>query len=281
MESVDILVQLMEEDSVDLGIKGRKALVSGGDSGIGHATAGALLEAGATVVITDLDQGRLDAAASRLRAGEGQLHAFAADITDLESLAQLFRKVKDAVGDIDILVQSAGITGATGMFHEIDDDGWVNTIETDLLGPVRLVRAFLPSLREGGWGRIVFIASEDAVQPYPDELPYCAAKAGILALAKGLSKTYAKEGLLVNTVSPAFIATPMTDAMMDKRAEEQGTSREEAIRSFLDEKRPNIELKRRGEAEEVASVIAFLCSERASFVNGANWRVDAGSVATI
>lgn len=266
---------------MDLEIRGRKALISGGDSGIGHATAKLLLEAGATVVITDLDQGKLDQAAAQLAADEGHLHAFAADITDLESLADLARNVQGAVGDIDILVQSAGITGATGMFHEIEDEGWVRTIETDLLGPVRLVRTFLPSLRKGGWGRIVLIASEDAVQPYPDELPYCAAKAGILSLAKGLSKTYAKEGLLVNAVSPAFIATPMTDAMMDKRAEEQGTSREEAIRSFLDEKRPNIELKRRGEAEEVASVIAFLCSDQASFVNGANWRVDGGSVATI
>lgn len=131
----------------------------------------------------------------------------------------------------------------------------------------------------GGYHR--FLASEDATQPYPDEIPYCSAKAGVLALSKGLSKTYASEGLLVNAVSPAFIATPMTDAMMDKRAEERGSDREEAIRSFLDEERPGIELKRRGQAEEVANVVAFLCSDLASFVNGSNYRVDAGSVQTI
>lgn len=266
---------------MNLGIQGRTALISGGDSGIGFATARLLLDEGVTVVITDLDQQKLDGAVSRLPAGDGQLHAFAADITDTGALATLADKVQGAVGDIDILVQSAGITGAQGLFHEIDDDGWANTIEVDLLGPVRLVRAFLPSLRMGGWGRIVFLASEDAVQPYPDEIPYCAAKAGILALAKGLSKTYASEGILVNAVSPAFIATPMTDAMMDKRAKENGSSREEAIASFLDEQRPGIEMKRRGEAEEVAAVVAFLCSGRASFVNGSNWRVDGGSVATV
>ena len=127
----------------------------------------------------------------------------------------------------------------------------------------------------------MFVASEDAVQPYDDELPYCAAKAGILALAKGLSRSYAGEGLLVNAVSPAFIATPMTDAMMDQRAEERGTSKDEAIASFLDEERPYMELDRRGEPDEVAAVIAFLCSDRASFVNGSNHRVDSGSVATI
>jgi NAD(P)-dependent dehydrogenase (short-subunit alcohol dehydrogenase family) len=151
----------------------------------------------------------------------------------------------------------------------------------DLMGPVRLVKAFLPSLRTGGWGRLVFVASEDAVQPYDDELPYCSAKAGVLALAKGLSRSYAKEGLLVNCVSPAFINTPMTDAMMQKRAQQRGTNVDEAIESFLDEKRPNMELKRRGEPDEVAAVITFLCSGAASFVNGSNYRVDSGSVATI
>ncbi|MDQ4044277.1 MAG: SDR family oxidoreductase [Chloroflexota bacterium] len=266
---------------MDLGIKGRKALVTGGDSGIGLATARLLLEEGTTVVITDLDQNKLDAATHQLPARNGQLHAIAADITDPESVMSLQRQVQDAVGDIDILVQSAGITGAQGDFHEIDDAGWMRTIETDLLGPVRLVRAFLPSLRKGGWGRVVFLASEDAEQTYPEEIPYCAAKAGILALSKGLSKTYASEGLLVNAVSPAFIATPMTDAMMEKRAGERGTDREEAIESFLREKRPGIELQRRGEADEVAAVVVFLCSDRASFVNGSNWRVDAGSVSTI
>lgn len=118
-------------------------------------------------------------------------------------------------------------------------------------------------------------------QPYDDELPYCAAKAGVLALAKGLSRSYAREGLLVNCVSPAFIHTPMTDAMMTERADQRGTDVDEAVSSFLDEERPYLELKRRGEPEEVAAVIAFLCSDRASFVNGSNYRVDAGSVATI
>ncbi len=266
---------------MDLGIEGKKALVTGADSGIGWETARQLLAEGATVVVSDKEQKRLDAAADQLNAPDGHLYAFAADVTSVKQLAALGAKVTEAVGDIDILVQSSGITGAQGLFHEIDDRGWTNTIEVDLLGPVRLVRQFLPSLRKGGWGRLVFIASEDAVQPYDDELPYCAAKAGILALAKGLSRSYASEGLLVNAVSPAFIHTPMTDAMMQKRAKQNGTSVDEAIESFLEEERPYMELGRRGEPAEVAAVIAFLCSDRASFVNGSNYRVDSGSVATI
>ncbi|MDQ1205988.1 SDR family NAD(P)-dependent oxidoreductase [Microbacterium sp. SORGH_AS_0862] len=266
---------------MDLGIAGKKALITGGDSGIGFETAKLLLAEGVTVVLTDRDADKLEKSAAELDAPEGRLHAFAADITDLASVAELHRKTTDAVGAIDILVQSAGITGAQGLFHEIDDEGWTSTIETDLLGPVRVIREFLTDLRSGGWGRLVLLASEDAVQPYDDELPYCAAKAGILALAKGLSRSYASEGLLVNAVSPAFIHTPMTDAMMEKRSKERGESFDEAIASFLDQERPYMELGRRGEPEEVASVIAFLCSARASFVNGSNYRVDSGSVATI
>ena len=266
---------------MDLGITERTALVTGADSGIGWETARLLLGAGARVVISDLDQKSLDAAAAKLDAPEGKLFAFAADVTDVSSIDNLRTQVLDAVGDIDIFVQSAGITGAQGLFHEIDDEGWTKTLEVDLMGPVRLTSAFLPSLRKGGWGRIVYLASEDAMQPYDDEIPYCSAKAGVLALMKGLSRSYAKEGLLVNAVSPAFIHTPMTDAMMEKRADKLDTSVDDAIESFLDEERPYMELKRRGEPVEVANVIAFLCSDLASFVNGSNYRVDSGSVATI
>jgi len=266
---------------MDLGIANKSALVTGADSGIGWHTAQRLLDEGATVVVSDKDEASLEEAASALNAEPGKLFAFAADITSVDSLAELGIRVESAVGDIDILVQSAGITGAQGYFHEIPDAGWVDTIEVDLLGPVRLVREFLPALRSGGWGRLVFVASEDAVQPYDDELPYCAAKAGILALSKGLSRSYAAEGLLVNAVSPAFIETPMTDAMMSKRADERGESVDAAIQSFLEEERPYMELGRRGKPDEVAAVIAFLCSDLASFVNGSNYRVDSGSVATI
>ncbi|WP_026818157.1 SDR family NAD(P)-dependent oxidoreductase [Arthrobacter castelli] len=266
---------------MDLNISGRRALVTGADSGIGLATARRLLAEGATVVMTDVGQERLDTAAIQLDAPEGKLHAFAADITSTESVQALAEHVLAAVGGIDILVQSAGIHGPAGLFHDISEADWQHTLDVNLMGQVRVLQAFLPQLRDGGWGRIVFVSSEDAVQPYDDELPYCAAKAGVLSLAKGLSRSYAAEGLLVNTVSPAFIATPMTDDMMDRRAQQLGTDRDGAIASFLPEERPFIELGRRGTADEAAAVIAFLCSDLASYVNGANYRVDGGSVATI
>jgi NAD(P)-dependent dehydrogenase (short-subunit alcohol dehydrogenase family) len=265
---------------MDLGIAGRTALVTGADSGIGLATARLLLEEGVVVVLTDRDADTLTDAALSLP-HQDRVHAVPADLDRLEEIERLAHEVSAVVGDIDVLVHAAGVTGATGAFDEIDDAGWVATLTTDLLAPVRVTRAFLPALRRGGWGRIVFLSSEDAVQPYDDELPYSAAKAGLLAFAKGLSRSYASEGLLVNSVSPAFIATPMTDAMMDRRAEETGTDRDGAIASFLDEERPYMELGRRGRPDEVAAVVVFLCSDRAAFVNGSSYRVDSGSVATV
>jgi NAD(P)-dependent dehydrogenase (short-subunit alcohol dehydrogenase family) len=266
---------------MDLGITDRVALVTGGDSGIGLATARLLLAEGARVVLTDQDADALDAAVADLGAAPDRLLPVVADLTSPADVTALVERAGDTFGAPEILVHAAGITGAQGLFHEIDDEGWARTIEVDLLATVRVVRAVLGPMRAAGRGRIVLLASEDGVQPYVDELPYCAVKAGVLSLVKGLSKGYGPEGVLVNAVSPAFIATPMTDAMMDKRADERGTDRDEAIRSFLDEERPLMALKRRGEADEVAAVIGFLVSERASFVNGSNYRVDAGSVATI
>lgn len=265
---------------MDLGITGKTALITGADSGIGWETARQLLDEGATVFLTDKDADSVAEAAGRLD-HQDRVHHAPADVTSVDSIAALHEKVREAVGEIDILVHSAGVTGAQGLFHEIDDQGWVDTLAIDLLGAVRVTREFLADLRSGGWGRLVYLTSEDAVQPYDDELPYCAAKAGVLALAKGLSRSYASEGLLVNTVAPAFIHTPMTDAMMNRRAKQLGVSFDEAIESFLKEERPDMELGRRGEPEEVASVITFLCSDRASFVNGSTYRVDSGSVATI
>ncbi|WP_338661386.1 SDR family oxidoreductase [Pararoseomonas sp. SCSIO 73927] len=263
---------------MDLGIRGRVAVVTGGDSGIGLETARFLLAEGAKVILSDKDPAALERAAAGL---DGAVRAVAADLTVPAEVEALALAAREAFGPVGILVNAAGITGPTGPFHTLKDEDWRTALDVDFLSAVRICRALIPGMVEQGWGRVVLIGSEDAVQPYPDELPYCAAKAAILNLTKGLSKTYARQGVLVNSVSPAYIETPMTDAMMEKRAKERGTSFEEAVQSFLKEERPTLELRRRGRVEEVAAVIALLCSERASFVNGANYRVDGGSVATM
>lgn len=263
-----------------LGIADRVALVTGGDSGIGKATARLLLEEGVRVALSDRPGEALDRAAADLQRF-GELVALPADLTQDGDVRRLFAEAAQRLGAPDIVVNAAGVTGATGDFLQVDDAGWQQTLEINLMGAVRVARAAIPAMRARRWGRIVLLGSEDAVQPYVEELAYCASKAAIVNLAKGLSKAYGSDNVLVNTVSPAFIATPMTDAMMEKRAQELGVSTQQAIDSFLDEKRPGMALHRRGEPEEVAAMIAFLCSERASFVNGSNIRVDSGSVMTV
>lgn len=266
---------------MELGIKDKVAVITGGDvGGIGHAAAKLLAAEGAKIAIIDKTTDALQEAVKEVQK-IGEAFGVTADLTKLDDVESAKQQILDHFGGVDILVNAVGITGATKDFLELTDDDWYQTLDVDLMAAVRVCRAFIPCMREAGWGRVVLITSEDAVQPYPDEIPYCAAKAGILNLTKNLSKIYAKDGVLVNSVSPAFIATPMTDAMMEKRAKKMGTSVDKAIDSFLDEKRPNLELHRRGQVEEVAAVIAFLCSKQSSFVVGADYRVDGGSVATM
>ncbi|MEC4816436.1 MAG: SDR family oxidoreductase [Scytonema sp. PMC 1069.18] len=265
---------------MDLGLNNKIAVITGGDSGIGKATARLLTQEGAKVALIDKTSEPLQQTAQELEK-YGEVVAVQADLTKQNELETAKHQILERFKTVHILVHAAGITGATGDFLELSDEDWYKTIEVDLMAAVRTCRAFIPSMRETGWGRVVLISSEDAVQPYPEEMPYCASKAAVVNLAKNLSKAYAKDNVLVNTVSPAFIATPMTDAMMEKLSKEMDVSFNEAISKFLDQNRPHLELKRRGRPEEVAAVIAFLCSEQSSFVLGANWRVDGGSVATV
>jgi len=265
---------------MELGIKGKVAVVTGGDSGIGRATAKLLADEGAKIALLDKTTEQLQATVEEVEK-VGEAFPVKADLRNLDEVKAAKDQVLKQYGTVDILVNCAGITGATGNFLEISDDDWLEALEVDLMSAVRMCRTFIPVMRESGWGRVVLVASEDAVQPYTDEMPYCAAKAGVLNFAKNLSKAYAEDGVLVNSVAPAFIATPMTDAMMEQRADKMGTNKEEAIATFLKEKRPHLELQRRGKAQEVAAVITFLCSQQSSFVVGSNYRVDGGSVASI
>ena len=262
---------------MDLGIDGRVALITGGAGGLGTETAKLLIAEGVKVVLTDLDQEDVKAAAVRLGC-EG----IAADLTKNADCEKVLAFAREKVGHPDILVSAAGVTGAKGHpLTEVTDEDYEKVWQTNFMSAVRVMRQTLPGMADKGWGRVVVVTSENAVQPYWDEAVYNTAKAALLNLSKGLSREYAKSGVLVNAVSPAFIETPMTDGMMEKRAEELGVSKEEAIDSFLDEERPYLELHRRGKPEEVAAAIAFLVSERASFVNGSNYRVDGGAVATM
>ncbi len=264
---------------MDLGIKGRSAVVTGGAGGIGLETARSLLEEGVRVLLTDIDEEELKATVTTLGGASDHLQSVVVDLADQAGVEAL----RDATDwDLDILVHTAGVTGAKGdPLTDMTDEDWSEAWNIDFMSAVRVARTLVPAMVKRGWGRAVFVTSENAAQPYPDEAVYNAAKAALLSFVKATGQVYAPQGVLINAVAPAFIATDMTDGMMKKRAKKLGVSMDEAIQSFLEEERPYLVLKRRGRPEEVASVIALLCSERASFVVGSNWRVDGGSVMSI
>ena len=266
---------------MDLRISGRTAVLTGAAGDMALETARILLDEGCNLVLTDVDGDELSEAVSKLDGGE-RVVSVVADLSEMKGAETVRSAVETAGWQADILVHAAGVTGAKGdPLDDIDEDDWTHAWNTDFMTAVRMSKALVPGMRKRGWGRVVYVTSENVAQPYPDEAVYNASKAAVLSFSKSLSQVAAREGVLVNCVAPAFIETDMTDGMMEKRAKERGTSMEEAIESFLDEERPHLVLDRRGQPEEVAFVIACLCSERASFVVGSNWRVDGGSVQTI
>ncbi|MDY8108184.1 SDR family oxidoreductase [Fulvimarina sp. 2208YS6-2-32] len=263
---------------MDLQIRDRVALITGATGGMGFETARILAGEGVKLVLSDLAIDELEQEAKSLPT---ETICLKADCTDQGAIDAMVKEAYAKFGKIDIVVHTAGITGAKGHPLEMEDEDYREAWEIDFMSAVKVARATFPKMRENGWGRFVCITSENAVQPYWDEATYNTAKAALAAFVKNLSYKEAEHGILCNTVSPAFIETDMTDGMMEKRAKERGVSVDEAVKSFLEEERPGIALKRRGRVDEVAAAIALIVSERGSFINGANMRVDGGSVQAV
>ncbi len=184
-------------------------------------------------------------------------------------------------GTVHVLVNNAGGAKGFNAFEQCSDQEWLETFELNLFSAVRLTRLVLPLMRKQKWGRIINISSESGTQPDAQMAPYNASKAALNSLTKSLSRSVALDGILVNTVSPAFIETPLITNAMEAQARARGITPQEALAGFLTTFRPHIELKRPGRSEEVAAAVVFLASEQASFITGANLRVDGGSVASI
>jgi len=266
---------------MDLGLKEKVILVTGAGRGIGKAIATAFAAEGGFVVLTARNQQDLEQVVQEIQQRGGRAQAIAADVTNANEVQHLVQQTTAQVGTIHVLVNNVGGAEGFAPFEEISDEAWINTFELNVLSTVRLVRALLPAMKQERWGRIINISSEAGTQPDPFLPHYGAAKAAVTNLTKSLSRVYAKDGILVNTVSPGWTWTPLVEQIFTAQAKAQGVTLEEFQQTFLRESRPHLALRRACTPEEVASAVVFLASETASFITGTNLRVDGGSITSI
>jgi len=253
---------------MELGLKGKVALVTGGSEGIGKATAQRLALEGARVAVCARREDVLQRAAAEIG---GEVLAVACDVTQASDVSRLIEQVIARFGRLDILVNNAG-TAAAGRFEDLTDDAWAADLDLKLYGAIRTTRAALPYLKRQG-GRIINITTPAGKQPAARSLPTSVSRAAGIALTKALSKELAEHNVLVNTVCVGLIKS----AQQVRHGAQRGLTPAQ----HYDELGKVVPLKRVGEAEEVANVIAFLASDAASYVTGTSINVDGGSSAVI
>jgi 3-oxoacyl-[acyl-carrier protein] reductase len=271
-----------ENFEMDLGLAGKVAFVTGASQGIGEGIARALHAQGAKVALIARGREKLGRLASAL--GDGAFPV-SCDVTDDASVTSAVKTVTAEVGPIDIAVNNAAGIATDGEafrpFANVSSADWLETYNMTVVSAVRVARAVLPGMTERRWGRIINISSESGEQPDPMGIEYAAAKGALNTFGKALSKAYGAYGVLVNTVSPAYVDTPILRTLLSQQEGGDKIPPETLAAHFLAGFRPGIVVGRPGQPADIGAVVAFLASEAASFVTGANWRVDGGSVGSI
>jgi 3-oxoacyl-[acyl-carrier protein] reductase len=261
-------------------ISTRTALVGGGASGIGYATAGQLLQAGHQVVIAGRHLDRLEAAAARLGqevgADAGQVHCLVGDMSDPKAAETLVHEVELQHGALDVLILNAGGPPPGGIL-QIDDEQWQAAFDLLLRGPLRMARAALPGMATRGFGRVVFVTSTAVRQPQPDLAASVVLRSAVTAAAKLLSREYAANGVTVNCVAPGATATERRTLVLQNRAAGAGSSYEDLEAADA----ASIPAGRPGRPEEIGAAVAFLASPAAGYINGTVLTVDGGRTETI
>jgi 3-oxoacyl-[acyl-carrier protein] reductase len=256
---------------MDLGLRDRVCVVTGASRGIGLAVSRRLAGEGGQVLMVARTEGPLRAAAEEIGA-----EWLAADVTDPACDERIVATCAEQMGGIDVLVNNAG-TSSVIPLDELDDEEFRAQFELNVMASMRLMRAAAPRMAERGWGRIVNVSSSSGKRPSQTNVAYSVAKAAQLSLSRAYADAYARRGVLVNAIAPGPVATELwtgEGGLGDQHAAATGATRAEALEAAA----AKVPLGRLATPEEIADVVAFLCSERAADVVGAAWSVDGGTV---
>ena len=255
---------------MDLGIKGKRALVCASSKGLGRGCAAALAEAGVELVMNARGAEALEAAAETIRSQHGvKVTTVAADITTEDGRAN----VLEVAGDIDILVNNAG-GPPPGMWSDWDREDFIKALDSNMLTPIALIKALVPAMMERGWGRVVNITSQSVKSPIPVLGLSNSARAGLTGYVAGTSRQVAPSGVVMNNLLPGIHATDRADALDGGVADAQGITLDEA----RERRYATIPARRYGTPDEFGAACAFLCSQYAGFIIGQNLLLDGGAV---
>ena len=258
---------------MDLGLKGKLAVVTGSTQGIGQAIAKLLAREGARVIVNGRSDSSVQKALKTLD-GEGDLHGIAADVSTAEGCQKLVTE-SQKLGDVAILINNAGIFEVKPFF-EIPDADWTRFFETNVMSGLRLSRELAPAMTAAGWGRIIFISSESGISIPTEMIHYGVTKTAQLAVSRGLAKELKNTGVTVNSVLPGPTWSPGVEDFL----KDFGGDLETAKANFFKDGRPASLIQRFADTDEVAALVAYLCGQQAAASTGAAFRCDGGLVDT-
>ena len=263
---------------MDLGIKGRRAIVTGGGSGIGYETARQFLEEGVRVLIAGRTADKINKARDELAAKTGgEVHAVQADMTREADIKRMVETAAQKLGGVDILVNNAG-TMYSGRFAVLNDDDLKNQLETKLFGFMRAIRLVYPMMKAQKWGRIVNTIGGAGKEPDPYMFGSGMTNSALLNLTKSLSSEFGEDNVLVNAICPGWVDTNLWRRNAEGLKSELGAKSEDEARKLAAKKNS---LGRMGTPAELANATVFLCSERASYITGVSLNMDGGRLKSL
>ena len=261
----------MSQSPIEQDLAGRIAVVTGASEGIGAAITETLAAHGAAVAFCARRADGVHALASKLNGLPGDVHPYEVDMADAAAVDAFLTSVQGTMGAPDILVNNVGQSPSRNFLYMTDDD-WEHLFQVNLMSAVRCTQRLLPAMRQQRWGRVVMVSTGSAKYPNAATIDYAATKAALVAVAKALARKYAADNVLVNSVLPGLIRTPM----WERTAAELAAASGQTVDSVFEARAKNVPIGRYGEAREVADVVHYLCTERASYLAGIAIDIDGG-----